>query len=89
MEYNKEVQHYKGIPIKLIVYTEKHFNRLKAKRFFLGEIKYNQTIWIPNKFLEPNGTIKPKVNIDFVFRKAKAQNKFEYAHLDYPSEKLH
>lgn len=82
MQYNNQIQYYKGIPIKLIVYTEKHFKRLNAKRFMLGESKYNQNIWIPNCYLEPNGTLKSNVNIDFVFRKAYQQNKLSYAHIN-------
>lgn len=82
MEYNKQTQYYKGVPIKLIVYTEKHFARLKAKRFMLGDPKANQNIWIPNCYLQPDGTLKPGVNIDFVFRKAYCQKKFYYAHIN-------
>lgn len=81
MEYNTNVQYYKGVPIKLIVYTEKHFARLKAKRFLLGDPKARQNVWIPNVYLEPDGTIKNSVNIDFVFRKAYCQKKFYYAHI--------
>lgn len=62
---------YKNVPLKLIVYTEEHFARLKAKRFIINGT--NQNIWIPNKYLELNGTIKPDVNIDFVFHKAHRQ----------------
>lgn len=80
MEYNTNVQYYKGVPIKLIVYTEKHFNRVKAKRFILGDPRYKQNIWIPNCYLEEDGTIK-NVNIDFVFKKAYCQKKFYYAHI--------
>ena len=79
---NRDTQYYKGIPVILIVYTENHFARLKAKRFLIGDPKYKQNIWIPNQFLEPDGTIKPNVNIDFVFRKAYDQNKFKIAHID-------
>ena len=82
MEYNEYVQFYKHVPIKLIIYTEKHFARLKAKRFMLGSPKYNQNIWIPNCYLEPNGSLKPNVNIDFIFKKAYQQKKFYYAHID-------
>lgn len=82
MEYNNKTQYYKGIPIKLIVYTEKHFARLNAKRFMLGDPKANQNIWIPNAYLESNGTIKNGVNIDFIFKKAYCQKKFYYAHIN-------
>ena len=82
MEYNSRVQYYKGVPIKLIVYTEKHFARLNAKRFVLGDIRAHQNIWIPNTYLEPNGTLKTGVNIDFIFKKAYCQKKFYYAHIN-------
>lgn len=82
MKYNDNFQFYKGIPIKLIVYTDKHFKRLNAKRFMLGDPKHNQTIWIPNVYLEPDGSLKDNVNIDFVFKKAHAQSKFYYARID-------
>lgn len=82
MEYNSRVQYYKGVPIKLIVYTEKHFARLKAKRFILGDSRAHQNIWIPNVYLEPNGTLKNGVNIDFIFQKAYQQKKFYYAHIN-------
>lgn len=82
--YNRDTQYYKGIPLTLIVYSEKHFEKLRAKRFILGNPKYKQNVWIPNRFLEPDGTIKKNANIDFVFYKAKAQKKLEYAHLESP-----
>ena len=82
MEYNKRTQYYKGIPIKLIVYTEKHFKRIKAKRFMLGNPQANQNIWIPNTYLEPDGSLKPGVDIDFIFKKAYLQKKFYYAHIN-------
>lgn len=82
MKYNDCTQYYKGVPIKLIVYTEKHFERLKAKRFVLGDIRAHQNIWIPNTYLEPNGTLKTGVNIDFIFKRAYQQKKFYYAHIN-------
>lgn len=82
MEYNNHVQYYKGVPIRLIVYTDKHFARLKAKRFLLGNPKARQNIWIPNCYLEPNGTIKTGVDIDFIFKKAYLQKKFQFAQVN-------
>lgn len=70
-KYNTSIQMYKNIPLKLIVYTEQHFARLKAKRFTINGS--NQNIWIPNVYLEPDGTIKANANIDFIFYKAKRQ----------------
>lgn len=62
---------YKNVPLKLIVYTEKHFQRLKAKRFTINGT--NQNVWIPNCYLKEDGTIKLFANIDFIFFKSKRQ----------------
>lgn len=67
-KYNTDTQYYKGIPLRLIVYTEEHFGRLKAKRFLIGNSRQN--IWIPNSCLSEDGTILPDKNLDFVFRNA-------------------
>jgi hypothetical protein len=68
-KYNTNTQYYKGIPLTLIVYTENHFAKLKAKRFLINNTKQN--VWIPNSYLELDGTIKANANIDFVFRNCK------------------
>lgn len=70
-KYNTNIQYYKNVPLQLIVYTEQHFERLKAKRYTINNT--NQNVWIPNCYLESDGTIKPNVNIDFVFYKSKRQ----------------
>ena len=70
-KYNQEMQYYKNVPLKLIVYTESHFARLKAKRYNINNTVQN--VWIPNQFLEPDGTIKKDANIDFVFYRHKRQ----------------
>lgn len=79
--YNASPQYYHGVMLTLIVYTEEHFARLRAKRFMLGDPKYGQNVWIPNTFLEPDGTIKPDANLDWIFRTAYTQKKFEYARI--------
>lgn len=65
---NYQVQYYKGIPIKLInrLYVSK-----KAKRYVINNT--NQNVWIPNKHLEVDGTIKENENLDYIFRNAKRQ----------------
>lgn len=70
-KYNTDTQLYKNVPLKLIVYTESHFARLNAKRFRINNT--NQNVWIPNTYLEPDGTIKSNVNIDWIFYKANRQ----------------
>jgi hypothetical protein len=69
MKYNLNTQVYKGIPLKLIV--RKDYVTTRAKRFIINNT--NQNVWIPNKHLEVDGTIKPGENIDYVFRKARRQ----------------
>lgn len=55
-KYNTAWQYYRGIPIRLIVYSEQHFAALRAKRFLLGKSE-KQNIWIPNSYLKPDGTL--------------------------------
>ena len=62
---NYETQYYKGIPLNLI--KRKYGNR-NAKRFVINHT--NQNVWIPNKHLEEDGTIKFMEDIDYVFRKS-------------------
>ena len=70
-KYNTDIQYYKNVPLKLIVYTENHFARLRAKRYNINNTIQN--VWIPNCYLEPDGTIKTDINIDFIFYKSKRQ----------------
>lgn len=65
---NYEFQFYKGIKLKLI---DRKYAAKKAKRFTLNDT--NQNVWIPNKHLEHDGTIKQRENIDYVFRRAQRQ----------------
>lgn len=63
MDY--KTQYYKGIPLNLI---SRKYKNMKAKRFIINHT--NQNVWIPNKHLKENGTMKEKENIDYVFRKS-------------------
>lgn len=65
---NFKVQFYRGLALKLI---KRNYNGYKAKRYTINGT--NQNIWIPNKHLEEDGTIKPKENIDYILNKAKNQ----------------
>lgn len=60
---------YKGVHLKLI--KRKDYPYQKAKRFTLNNT--NQNVWIPNKHLEEDGSLRVGQNIDYVFRKAKRQ----------------
>lgn len=66
MNYN--TQYYKGIPITLI---KRNYAGRSAKRYVINGT--NQNVWIPNKHLSEDGTLKNYENIDYVFRKAKRQ----------------
>lgn len=70
-KYNTRTQMYKNVPLQLIIYTENHFAKLKAKRFTINGT--NQNIWIPNVYLEPDGTLKENIDIDFIFYKSARQ----------------
>lgn len=65
---NLKTQHYKGIPIKLI---HRNYGNRKAKRFTINNT--NQNVWIANKHLLDDGTLKSGENIDYVFRKSQNQ----------------
>lgn len=65
---NTSLQKYRGVPIRLIVRKYDHYN---AKRYVINDT--NQNVWIPNKHLEDDGTLKEGQNIDYVFKKARNQ----------------
>ena len=65
MIMNYKTQYYKGIPFNLI---SRKYKNMKAKRFVINHT--NQNVWIPNKHLKEDGTIKENENIDYVFRKS-------------------
>lgn len=63
---NYKTQYYKEIPLNLV---NRKYANMKAKRYVINHT--NQNVWIPNKHLTDDGTIKPTENIDCVFRTAK------------------
>lgn len=65
--YNTDIQYYRGLPLRLI--ERKDYKDKKAKRYVINNT--NQNIWIPNQYLEEDGTIKEGVDIMFIFRGAK------------------
>ena len=80
-KYNLSVQYYKGVPLRLIQYTEEHFSAVRAKRFMIHGS--TQNIWVPNTYLEPDGTIKATANLDWLFSKAKEKHKLELAGITF------
>lgn len=65
MIMNYKTQYYKGIPLNLI---SRQYKNMNAKRFIINHT--NQNVWIPNKHLKVDGTIKEMENIDYIFRKS-------------------
>jgi len=76
MKLNFKLQNYKNIPLRLI---KRNYVGCKAKRFLLNDT--NQNVWIPNKHLEINGTIKTGENLEYIFNKTK--RKLELAGIIY------
>ena len=68
---NFKTQYYKGLPLRLI---DRNYTNYNAKRFIINET--NQNVWIPNKHLEEDGTIKENEEIDYIFTKSKNQLKY-------------
>lgn len=62
--FNTETQYYRDIPVKLIV--RRDYAHREAKRYTINGT--NQNVWIPNKHLMPDGTLRPGEDLDYVFR---------------------
>lgn len=75
---NTETQYYKGVPLRLIERNDYAYK--KAKRFIINNT--NQNVWIPNKHLLEDGTIRKNTNLDYIICKARIQNKLKYAGLE-------
>ena len=61
---NTETQYYRDIPIKLI--ERRDYPYREAKRYTINGT--NQNVWIPNKHLEADGTLRSGEDLDYVFR---------------------
>lgn len=79
VKLNLDKQEYKGVAIYLI---NRRYNGYNAMRYMLGSRTSGQNIWIPKCYLQEDGTLKPNINIDFVFITAYQQKKFDYAKID-------
>lgn len=82
MNYNYTIQNYKGLPLQLSNTAESRFDHLKAKCFLIlnkDNQPSGQNLWIPNKFLNPDGTIDQTKNIDWLFRKTENAEKLRLA----------
>ncbi|MFS0657457.1 hypothetical protein AB1L07_02365 [Niallia alba] len=69
MKLNLETQLYKNIPLRVIDRSD--YKVRKAKRFIINGT--NQNVWIPNKHLHNNGTIREEENLDYIFLRSKRQ----------------
>ena len=78
VKLNTEPQDYRGIQLRLIV---RNYSNYKAKRFTLNGA--NQNVWIPNKHLEEDGTIRAGENLDYVFRKSRNQCRIAGVEVDW------
>ncbi|GGF73143.1 hypothetical protein GCM10010912_17930 [Paenibacillus albidus] len=65
MKLNHKDQDYKGITLTLL---KRNYTGYAAKRYLLNNT--SQNVWIPNKHLEHDGTIKQGEDLDYVFRNA-------------------
>lgn len=65
---NFKQQYYRNIPLRLI---DRNYKNKKAKRFTINNT--NQNVWIPDKHLERDGTIKAAENLDYIFARARRQ----------------
>lgn len=83
-KYNLSVQQYHGIPFRLILYTETHFQKLNAKRFRLGNS--SQNFWIPNSCLLPDGTVRTDKNLDWIFYTDDLRRKCRIAGIPHPQD---
>lgn len=69
MQYNFELQYYKGLPLRLV--DRKDYKEKLAKRYLINDT--NQNIWIPNRHLEEDGTIKEGENLEYILLRALSQ----------------
>lgn len=76
--FNIATQLYKNIRLTLIPYHPSYYTGRNAKRFQIGHSI--QTIWIPNRCLLLDGTLKPDVNLDWIFNQEKNKLKLRYAY---------
>lgn len=75
---NFETQYYNNIPLKLV---DRNYKGYKAKRFVINNTRQN--VWIPNVYLENDGTIKSHICLDFIFKTTQAKRKLQLAGVNY------
>ena len=83
VKINTGRQEYKGIILKCIDRTD--YPIKKAKRFTINGT--NQNIWIPNKHLKADGTIKDGENIDYIINSLEFKHKLSLTNKEKSSSK--
>lgn len=79
--FNTKTQVYKNIRLTLCAYQPNYYDTRNAKRFTLGNPQIeHQKIWIPNTCLLPDGTLKPGIDLDWIFSMPTVQQKLKSAH---------
>jgi len=75
---NFQTQYYMNIPLKLI---DRNYENKKAKRFIINHT--NQNVWIPDKHLLEDGTIKENQNLNYIFFNTQGFTKLRLAGIGY------
>lgn len=68
-QFNTSLQYYKGVPLRLIPRQDYHAH--DAKRYVINDT--NQNLWIPNKHLSSDGTIRQGHDLDYILAQAHNQ----------------
>lgn len=83
-DLNKTVQNYRGLPLQIVFRND--YNSKRAKEYYIiNKHGYLTTlkIWIPNKFLYDDGTIKDDINFMFLFKDRKIYEKINAAGYEF------
>lgn len=78
MKRNLGVQFYKGIPLRID--NKKRGRRRRAKKFIINESE--QYVWISNIYLERDWSLRPDIDIDWMFRLKYNRSKLVKANID-------
>lgn len=65
-QFNTSLQYYKGVPLRLIARQDYHAH--DAKRYVINDT--NQNLWIPNKHLSSDGTIREGQDLDYILARS-------------------
>lgn len=82
IKLNLDIQYYDNIPLRLI--ARKDYEGKKAKRFTING--KHQNVWIPNKHLLEDGTIRHNANLDYIFLSFNGQRNLHIAGIEWKRE---